>query len=81
MSSEQGQHQEWRKWWSKDSLHTSGDLQLTKHWPFPHLFGEVTMNISLCFVFVLMEGSRMQRPFVNFEVQGDSGFSFEVTQT
>lgn len=38
------------------------------------------MNKSLGFVFVRMGGSRTQRPFVNFEVQSDSGFSFGVTQ-
>lgn len=55
----------------------SGDLQLTKPWPFLHLFRGVNVNVSLDFVFVMLEGYKISR-FVNFE--GDSGFSSCVRQ-
>ena len=61
-SSTQGQPQVWGKWQSNTSLRRNEELQLIKPWPFFSMFGEVTMNTSLGFVFVMMEGSRTQRP-------------------
>lgn len=46
-----GPHQGWRT----NSLRMNGDSQLTNPWTFLSLFGGVYMNISLNFVFVMIE--------------------------
>lgn len=62
MSPEQEQHPLWRKWWGNSSLHTSGDLQLTKQTISPTVWWTLTWMLSLGSVSVTKDGYGTQNP-------------------